>query len=242
MFRLSSTTALLSFLIILVASPAVFAQSTNRDQAITEIDALRAQIKAREKVLLAPSEEDRLAYAEFLQQPDTGLIRLLPREKYDGKLTVRGGGSYYSFHKLTHEYGDPSDIGLEQNSFLVGFHGADFGYFCVLGDVPLETVTLDHAGVQFLATYAPPSIEAEVRKVASRAYLDMRVGDFVYKNRVPVTTNTTYLLRSISFGDADSLVAFRVIRQDADGSVILLWKMLKRFPTPQLVRDKTAKL
>jgi hypothetical protein len=32
------------------------------------------------------------------------------------------------------------------------------------------------------------------------------------------------------------LVAFRLVRIDEDGSVILAWKMLKVFPTPALQR------
>jgi hypothetical protein len=42
------------------------------------------------------------------------------------------------------------------------------------------------------------------------------------------------VLRAINYRVSDVLVAFRVIRQDADGSMILLWKMLKTFPTPEL--------
>jgi hypothetical protein len=234
--------AALLLLTVLIASSVAFAQSSERDQLVKEIESWQEQIKAKEKILLAPSNEDSLAYAEFLSQPDAGLIRLLPREKYDGKLSLRGGGAYYSFTKLAQEYGDSSDIALEQNNFSVGFHGADFGYLCMLGDVPLEEVTLEHTGAQFLLNYAAPSIEAEARSAARRAYTDFQVGGFTYKSRLPVKINATYLLRSISYDDADSLVAFRAVRKDTDGSVILAWKMLKRFPKPQLIRDKTAKL
>jgi hypothetical protein len=234
--------ATLLLLTVLLSSLTAFAQSTERDQIVKEIESWQEQIKIKEKVLLAPADEDRIAYAEFLQQSETGLIRLLPREKYDGKLSLRGGGAYYSFTKLTNEYVDSSDIELQQNYFGVGFHGADFGYLCMLGDVPLENVTLSHAGAQFLLNYAAPSIEDEARSAYQRAAMGFQVGDFIYNKRVPVQINKTYLLRSISYGDEDSLVTFRVVRKDTDGSVILLWKMLKRFPKPQLIRDKTAKI
>jgi hypothetical protein len=226
----------------LLSSSTAYAQSsTEREQVIKEITALQEQVKARERVLLAPASEDTQAYAEFLSQPDTGLIRLLPREKYDGKLSVRGGGAYYSFTKLTHEYGS-SDLELQLDAFSVGFSGADFGYLCMLGDVPLGDVTLNHDAAQFLLNYSAPSVEAEARSAAQRARKDFQVGDYIYKDRLPVKINATYLLRSISYGDSDTLVAFRVLRKDTDGSVILLWKMLKRFPRPQLMRDKTARM
>ena len=45
------------------------------------------------------------------------------------------------------------------------------------------------------------------------------------------------LLRSFHFDDTDVLVAFRIVRQDEDGSVILHWKLLKKFPAPKSIRD-----
>src|SRR4028119_2450069 len=98
-FRRFIIVALMAF-----SALSVSAQSTNRAAVWKEIESLREQIKGRENVLLEPAAEDRAAYAQFLQQPDTGLIRLLPREKYDNKLAVRGGGAFYSFSRLTHEY------------------------------------------------------------------------------------------------------------------------------------------
>ena len=56
------------------------AQSESRDQVMNQIEAKRAELSALEAKLLAPSDEDQAAYAEFLKQPDTGLVRLLPRE------------------------------------------------------------------------------------------------------------------------------------------------------------------
>src|SRR5213593_339820 len=87
----------------------VSAQSESRDQVLSQIEAKRAELAALEKKFLAASEEDQAAYAEFLKQPDTGLIRLLPREVFDSdvykdrkkSLTLRGGGAYYSFTRLT---------------------------------------------------------------------------------------------------------------------------------------------
>lgn len=102
------------------------AQSVDHAQLDREIDELWQQIKVKQDLLLEPTSADRETYSEFLKQPDTGLIRLLPREKYDGKLPVRGGGAFYSFSLLTHEYGG-SDIGLSQGELSVGFAGFNFG-------------------------------------------------------------------------------------------------------------------
>src|SRR5687768_17440097 len=76
------------------------------------------------KGLLAPSVQDRADHAAFLKQSDTGLIKLLPREVYDWRtygtekhLNLKGGGAYYSFFYLSHEYGYGSDIELDHNKF-----------------------------------------------------------------------------------------------------------------------------
>src|SRR2546428_12834708 len=87
------------------------AQSESRDDVIKQIETKRAELSALEKKFLAPSDADRTAYAEFVGQRDRGLIRLLPREVFDKDttLTVRGGGAYYSFTRLTHAYGYGSE-------------------------------------------------------------------------------------------------------------------------------------
>jgi hypothetical protein len=210
------------------------AQTMDRAGLIKEIQALREQLQQKEREFLAPSAEDRAAFAEFLRQPDTGLIRLLPREKYNGKLMINGSGAYYSFIRLTNEYGFGSDIGLEQNHLSVGFAGADWGYFTNLGNVPLDAVALDHPAVQFLATLDTPLQEPGAREQQRLSSLGVTKNGSIYIGRVPAQVNTTYVLRSINYRDSDVLVAVRAIRQDTDGSMILLWKMLKQFPTPIL--------
>jgi hypothetical protein len=56
----------------------------------------------------------------------------------------------------------------------------------------------------------------------------------IYIDRVPALVSTTYVLRSVNYRGSDVLVAVRVVRQDTDGSMILLWKLLKKFPKPEL--------
>ena len=229
--------ALLLLLTSLLA-PCVCAQADARAQAAAEIESLRAQIKAKEAVLLAPSAEDRKAYAEFLAQPGTGLVRLLPREQWDGKLSTRGGGAYYSFTSRTHEYGNGSDVELQQNYFSVGFAGANFGFMLNLGDAPLETLSDEADAVRFMASFQTPSPLPEARK-AQRQFAGggARDGQWTYKDRLPVVAGSTYVLRSVNYDTSDVLVAFRVVRKDSDGSVVLVWKLLKKYPKPSLERN-----
>jgi hypothetical protein len=222
--------------LIFVASLATGAgaQSVDRAALENEIRALVGELKDTEQQFLAPSAKDRAKYAEFLSQPDTGLIRLLPREVFQDKLTIQGGGAYYSFVRLTHEYGHGSDIELQQNQFSVGFAGADFGFLTRLGKVAIEEVTLDHPAAQFLSTFAAPTAESAARDQQRRAGAGFDVNGITYKDSVRVKRKNSYLLRSISYRASDLLVAFRIVTQDDDGSVVIVWKILKKFPVPQL--------
>ncbi len=235
-----------SFIVLLfgflfISSTSVWAQSTDRDTLLREIESLRSQLKTHEDTLLAPSPEDYTAFADFLRQSNTGLIRLLPREEYDtkNKLTIRGGGAYYSFTRLTHEYGYGSDISLEMGNLSVGFAGTDYGLLANLGDISIDSLTLDTPSVQVLVSYTPPTSEPQARIEKQRSHEGLQVEKISYKKRLPVVVNSTYLLRSISYGDSDVLVVFRVVRKDADGSLVLAWKLLKQYEIPKLEREKT---
>lgn len=59
-------------------------------------------------------------------------------------------------------------------------------------------------------------------------------GESLLRSSLPARVNDTYLLRSISYSESDTLVAFRVVRQDEDGSLIIAWKLLKQYPPPDL--------
>jgi hypothetical protein len=233
--------ALTLFLFCLSVCAEVRAQADARERAAAEIESLREQIKAREAVLLAPSDEDRKTYAEFLSQPQTGLVRLLPRERWNGKLSTRGDGAFYSFARATQEYGYGSDLMMEQDQFRVGFAGADFGFMVNLGNVPVETLTAEAEALQFMASFKTPAAEPEARAAYRQFGADgQQAGTWTYKSSLPVFTNNTYALRSVNYDSSDVLVVFRVVRKDFDGSVVLLWKLLEKYPKPALQRSVAA--
>ncbi len=246
--------ALLCF--VLACSLAIAAQSVDRAQQLSEIIALQnqlktatdpvqvamleGQLKVKEAIFLQPDPADFTANAAFLAQPDTGLIRILPREKFDGVLLTRGGGAYYSFTRLVHEYGFGSDLSLEQNNFKVGFAGADFGFLVSLGATDLNSVTMDHPAVKYLATFATPLVEAEARQQYQRSGQGFTENGFFYRAYQSKSLNTAYALRPIGYGRSDILIVFRFVREDTDGSLILQWKLLRWFSTPQLNNGSIA--
>lgn len=237
-----------AFSILMLSSLTVFAQSQSREDVLKEIAAKRAELlklqkslSELEKALLPPSEKDRVAYANFLRQPDTGLIRLLPREIYDvgdfEGMALRGGGAYYSFNDRTNEYVNSSDISLEQGQLSTGFAGANYGLLANLGDVPLENVSLEETSARTLAQYTPAPDEPRARIEQRRVSEGTIINGVSYKNRQQMRLNSTYVLRSVNYHASDTLVAFRVVRIDKDASAVILWKLLKKYPTPNLARN-----
>jgi len=180
--------------------------------------------------LLAPSAQDRLTYESFLRERKTGLVRLMPRESYDWetyrakkRIPIRGGGAYYSFANLTHAYGYGNDLELDHNVLSVGFAGKDYGMLTNFGDRQLENITLNDPGTRFISQYAPPSRERAARSEYRRFQAGVMIDGALYRSRLPLEIGATYLLRSIVYRESDVLVAFRTVRQDADGSVIIAW-------------------
>lgn len=222
-----------------------FAQSPSREDLRREIETKRAELLKLETQLLAPAKEDEAAYATFLDQPNTGLIRLLPRERYDTEvyrevkktITLRGGGAYYSFSRRSHEYGAGSDIAWQAEYLSVGFAGADYGMMTAVEDVSLESLTPEHYAVQLLSKYVPPKSEPEARLEYRRFQEGTTISDWPFLSRLPARPGITYLLRSISYGQGDLLVGFRVIRKDTDNSLIILWKLIKKYPVPALAKN-----
>jgi hypothetical protein len=234
-----------SFLVA-VSSFIAFGQTPSGAEVLSEMETKRADLAKLETQFLSPSAEDRATYAEFLTQPNTGLIRLMPREKFDPEVnknavpTIRGGGAYYSFARLTHEYGYGSDLELAGGDLSVGFYGACYGMLIKLDGVRLEDISSGLPGVAFLAKYSAVTNEPDARVEQRRFQAGTVIDGATYKMRVPVEVGATYVLRSVSFDTSDVLVAFRVVRQDTDGSLIIAWRMLEKYPTPKLARNISA--
>ncbi len=231
----------------------------------------RKPLSAEQKKLLAGSAEDQAKYANFLKQSDTGMIRLLPRVDYETSLTVsaqtperslpiRGGGAFYSFGQKTHTFGPWSDICLQENILFTKVTNQSIGLFTALGDVPLESVTLQSPGVDFLNKMTVPTLIPEAVEQAKRNAAGFEVGEFSYRSAVRTIPEITYILRSVgykrpdylifipgtamtatsanTYQGADLIVAFRIVRQEENGAVTILWKRLKKSSAPELKRKK----
>ena len=211
---------------------------------------------AAEKLLLAPSPEIQQQFAEFLELPDTGLIRMFPplRRRVISVADLATGrrpgfgmyASLYSFSKAKHGNGlhgyvDPrlgwAELRLLNGRFITGFTGEALGVLVALGDVPLEAVTPETYGVTGLTNITPPADYFEAANLSRRNRAGFALERFRYGSSLPVAKNMTYVLRSTSNKRADILVGFRVVRMDDNGSVTLIWRKLKIYPKPAWKRQ-----
>ncbi len=210
------------------------AQDLSREQKIKKIEELNNQIKILEKDVILPGAKD----LEQAQKQGLNVFRIMPREIYDGVFTICGGAAYYSFTKKEHSYNSVPQIGLSQKSLSVGFAGADYGFIADLGEISLAEISKETLEVVFLANYKPPTNEPEVR-LEQRKTNDYNVDGVTYKRSLPAIVGNAYALRAITFDDADVLVAFKIHRKDADGSLIIFWKLIENFAIPRLERNVT---
>jgi hypothetical protein len=203
-------------------------------------------LMGKQEKLLRPQHADLAANAQFLKQPHVGLLRLMPAKagkivsveklSKEGQIVYAfpGGGAYYSFTKLNHVPDVWADLKLIDGNFEVGFSTEVLGAVTMLGDVALDSLTTESPGVSLLAKYAPPSKATRAKIEHERFKSGVSIESFLFKTAFPVQENRTYALRSIAYGRSDLLVAFRSLRQEEDGSVLLLWKRIEKFPTPKL--------
>lgn len=209
---------------------------------------------AVEKRMLALSPEDEQRFAGFLTQVDTGGFRLLSfiRRAHGRVISVKSPefarkrgfsfyGSCYSFTKKKHGHGVNgwgistwgwSDLRLISGTLSTGFMDESLGLMVKLGDVPLEEVTPQTAGVAELATFALPTDHSTSAALFEKNLRGYELNGFTYGSRMDAVVGVTYVLRSTLNQRSDQLVAFRIVNQDHEGTVTILFKKLKEYPKP----------
>ncbi len=223
---------------------------------IREIEAAEFQDEAQK---LSPPNELFEKFAAFLSGKDTGLAKIFPyRKDCDFGATVsveeiekcaeipyiKGGGSVYSFRTGSHLNSIPdwSDIAFRDGTFFAG-GGLNLGLITELADTDLDAVTKQSEGVKPLLKFKPPKKGKTIEKY--RTNLANRKIDG-FSSSAAVRLNSVYAMRLVAYQfkgqvgldeRVDVIVAFKVVAENADGSVVLLWKILRNKESP-FVRKK----
>ncbi len=218
---------------------------------------------------------DHAQYGEFLKADKTGMFKLFPDYDCMTKNLVRTDGncqdfvmasSSFSFrtggyiHHLYH------DMGFNHGEILSNAFFSQ-GIFVSLGNVPIENVTPSHGGLKFIYDFQTATDAGGARKTAARLKAGVEFGGFTYSDRVKPAENTTFSLRSVAYGLANSLptvsetttiselrfhtlsldkradvtVVFRIVRKSEDGSLTIVWKELDRKEAPKIKFAKGEK-
>lgn len=213
---------------------------------------------------LAPESADEQAYAGFLSAKNTGLTRLMADKGCDRdfgvivstpycvEYSMPGAGASFSFRKGEYRIRQFGDLIFTGSGFAaVGV--LTHGIFADIGDVPLEQVSAETAGVRYLLNIQPATDMAESEALTEKLINGFTEGDFTYQSSVLLRENTTYVLRSIAYRGniyrsigglsydeldfdkrRDITVAFRVVRSEENVSATILWKELADEKSPKL--------
>jgi hypothetical protein len=212
---------------------------------------------SKEKRLLTVGPEDLQRHAGFLSRPDTGAFRLLPfypptrvisanSQDVEWRRGFSAFASAYSFTKKKHGHGvngkgDPyfgwSDLRLRDGILSAGIMAESLGLMVQLGDVPLEEVTPQTAGVTELITLVQPLNHTEAFAFFAQHLSGYQRNGFTYRSKMSAEVNSTYVLRSMLNRRADQLIVFRVVRLDEDGLTIV-WKRLQEYTKPSWTSER----
>lgn len=238
-----------------------------RDTYQNILEQLYRKPTSEELKLIAPNKEDLQEYAGFLQQSNTGLIKLINDAgcSENTKIIVAsadclkykfpGAGSSYSFRTNSYRLPRLADLTFTDNSFqATGVHL--HGIFVDIGNVPLENVNLNTRGLNTLLQFKPSTEFNQAKKVDQTLSRGVLYNGFIYRRALYAKEDTTYALRSIAYQGKsyravrgitynelnfdkrrDVIIAFRIIREHPDGSVTILWKKLSDEKAPKLKRN-----
>lgn len=230
----------------------------------------KKRISRNQRKILAPDAADSSRYAAFLQNPNTGLIKIFPDLGCEiNAHVVRADetclnqipmSAFYSFREREHTTDFLSDIRLEDDELLSDGILTQ-GILVALGDVALESVSPASGGLKFLTEFKPEARSGEALKQSVRLIEGIKSDGYLYRKSLPARENTTYALRVIAYrgkfiqtirgfpfnmldGDdrIDITIAFRLLKKDATtGNYTLLWKELARQDAPKVVFPKRNK-
>ncbi len=219
--------------------------NSRKPDAILPVVSTEEELTADERKGLMPAPEDLKANTDFLRQRETGIFRLMRVDKQNrrkvvsadnpavsGDVLLVGGGAQYSFTKKNHNADKWS--AWDDDWFLAGVGGEAVGILVDLGNVSLESVNLESVGLGYLSAFVPAVTESAAETQFQRLEKGETHNGFKYGLSAPWKLETTYALRSVNYGRSDLLVVFRAVRQDSNGSLIVLWKKLKSYDVTKL--------
>lgn len=176
-------------------------------------------------------------------------------------------GWSYSFRQKDYAYNFLFDIRLKDGNLISdSFHSQ--GILVDLGDSPLNEISTADDRMKFLIEFKPETGIDEARNQFLEIEKGITFADRVYTKSVKAKENTTYAARFIAYKKqhlpsrkitgssnnvaryismgyderVDLTIAFRIIRNEKDGGITILWKELNRQKSPKVIFGKDYQL
>jgi hypothetical protein len=228
--------------------------------------------------LVAPDPRLYERYREVLMRPNAGLFKLVPdagcaenskvvtASEVCMKFGFPGAGNSYSFRTKSYRIRNLADLTFS-DSHLIITGALTHGVLVDLGDVPLESISLQSAGLKYLIEFQPTTGFKAANTVNESLGNGVKLDGFLYTRSLSAVEDNTYALRSIAYRGRvmtavkgvpyneldfdrrrDIVVVFRIVQKDADGSISILWSQLSDQEAPKIKperdteKDKEASL
>ncbi|HRH42572.1 MAG TPA: hypothetical protein PKY82_13170 [Pyrinomonadaceae bacterium] len=226
----------------------LYRKPTEKELKLVEVD---AELIEEYKEFLA---NDKMGI--FRLMPDFGCNdnkNIIVAKEECQKYSMPGTGSAYSFRKNTYRLWRLADLTYKNGVFFSGSKYTQ-GIIGVLGDVGLDDISLNSIGAKQLREFVPVADYKEIEQQYKKLERGVIVNGVLFSTKLKIKENTSYILRSIAYRGKsytavaphitydefefdkrfDILIAFRVLKMEKDGSVIILWKELERKESPKL--------
>jgi len=236
------------------------AEELSKMQTLTT-EELNALIEASPEARFIPPIEYIKKYYSYVTSDILGMARLFPdRNCGEGGVVTLAelercadvpqknrGGSLYSFRS-------PGLWSLRKNAWILRLADGKFrvgneivqGVVADIGDVDPEKIDLEHKAFEFLSGYDPKQKITSIREQNAVFAAGIAARGYTFTNAATVKVGSTYALRSVLYRyreegaqmprrGFDQYIVFKAVGQEPDGSVIIIWKELKRdFPRRKL--------
>lgn len=181
----------------------------------------------------------------------------------DGKCKdVFPGTSFYSFREKDYSDNLFFDVFLKDGKIITDSLLAQ-GILVKLGNFSLDNVDLKSPGAKFLVDFKPAENGTAIKDQYDRIDRGVEADGYKYSKAVTARVGGVYLLRVVAYHlqrkfldelaadetnrenlkfillnqdkRADITIAFRIIRQDVNGNLTIIWKELERKSSPEAI-------
>jgi len=170
---------------------------------------LTAKEKKKLEALRAPRQEDLEAYKDFLSQPKTGMVRLLPGFNCESRYVVHVDGNCVnmvpgsSFHRFREDAISGDILFMDDALIAEGFFANSI--MTGLGNLPLTGVSTESPGMRYINDFVPASDSDGARKQYLEISRGVTVDGFGYSNRLLALPEMTYGLRIIAYRNGNNV-------------------------------------